>query len=198
MGFGLICAGYTTLFFLRTIPAELIGFFVIARGLRKLSGYNVFFKAALYVAYALLAFSAVDAVVWTLGMAGVIAKESIVNNVMSYVHILLLLPFHLFLFRALRTISESLGYTRGARRATFAMSLVSVYYVVYVLSLMKFPLFGQYLMLTEFLLYIVCIFVTLSAVYTCYRAITTDEAEKKEEEKLEKYEKRFGKKGKKK
>lgn len=198
MGFGLICAGYTTLLFLRTIPAELIGFFVIACGLSRLSGYNVFFKAALYATYAMLAFSAVDAVVWTLGMAGMIAKESIVNNVMSYVHILLLLPFHLFLFRALRTISESLEYGKGVRRATFAMSLVSVYYVIYVLSLMKFPLFGQYLVLTEFLLYIVCIFVTLSAVYTCYKAITTDEAEKKEEEKLEKYEKRFGKKEKKK
>ncbi len=198
MGFGLICAGYTTLLFLRTVPAELIGFFVIIRGLRRLSGYNVFFKAALYASYAMLAFSAVDAVAWTLGMAGVIPKESIVNNVMSYIHILLLLPFHLFLFRALRIISDSLGYGKGARRAVFASSVLSVYYVIYILSLLKVPLLGSYLVPLELLLYIVCIFVTLSAVYTCYRAITTDEAEKREEEKLEKYEKRFGKKGKKK
>ncbi len=198
MGFGLICAGYTTLLFLRTIPAELIGFFVIARGLGKLSGYNVYFKAALYATYAILAFSAVDAVIWTLGISGVIPKESIINNIMSYIHILLLLPFHLFLFRALRTISESLGYGKGARRSVFAMSVLSVYYVIYILSLLRVPLLGSYLVLTEFLLYIVCIFVTLSAVYTCYRAITTDEAEKREEEKIEKYEKQFGRNKKKK
>ena len=44
--------------------------------------------------------------------------------------------------------------------------------------------------------YIFClmlIIVTESAVYTCFRAITTDEAEQKEEEELAKFEARFGK-----
>lgn len=187
MGFGLICAGYLTLLFLRIIPAELFGFAVIAKGLGKLKGYNSFFLAALYSAYTLVGFSLADAVIWVLKIAGVLPDVLWLESLLSYLHLFLLIPFHIFLFRGLSTLSAELGYDKGVKRSTLGMSVMAVYCFVTILSLVGIPYFGA----AGMLMYIVNIFATEFAVHSCYRAITTDEAEKKEEEKIKKFEKQF-------
>lgn len=193
MGFGLICAGLTTLLFLRLVPAELVGFAVIAMGLRKLSVYNGFFKGALYCAYAIIAFSAVDAVFWILKLCGLTDGLVFLESILSYTHMLLLLPFQIILSRALMTISASLGFDKGVKRAVMSTSVVSVYYLVYALSCISTP-FDVYLDFATLILFFINLAILISAVHVCYRAITTDEAEAREDAKIEKFEKQFGRK----
>ncbi len=193
MGFGLICAGLTTLLFLRLVPAELVGFAVIAMGLRKLSVYNGFFKGALYCAYAIIAFSAVDAVFWILKLCGLTDGLVFLESILSYTHMLLLLPFQIILSRALMTISASLGFDKGVKRAVMSTSVVSVYYLVYALSCISTP-FDVYLDFATLILFFINLAILISAVHVCYRAIATYEAEAREDAKIEIFEKQFGRK----
>ena len=190
MGFGLICAGLLTLLFMRIIPAELVGFAVIVKGLGMLKGYNSFFRAALYSAYALLTFSAVDAVIWVLKIAGVMPDIMLLESILSYLHILMLITFQMFLFRALSTLSRELGYDKGVKRSSLALAVMAVFCLVTVLSLAGISVFGA----AGLLMYLVNIAFCIFAVYTCYKGITTDEAEKKEEAKIEKFQKQFSRK----
>ncbi len=192
MGFGLICAGYLTLLFFRTIPAELLGFIVIYKGLSKLSQYNSFFRYALYTTYAIIAFSVFDAAIWALEIAKIIELSQSLENSLSYIHLLLLFPFHIFLFSALRTLCKELSFSKGVRRAVFASCVTVTYYIIYIVSLLNIPGIGVYLSFLSFVMFFANFIVTESAVYCCYRAITTDEAEKKEEEKLKSFQKQFG------
>ncbi len=187
MGFGLICAGLLTLLFLRIIPAELVGFAAISKGLGMLKGYNSFFRAALYSSYALIAFSAVDAVIWVLKIAGVMQDILWLESLLSYLHLFLLIPFQMFLFRGLSALSKELGYDKGVKRSSLALAVMGAFCLVTVLSLAGISVFGTAGMLMELANIAFCEF----AVYTCYKGITTDEAEKREEEKIEKFQKQF-------
>lgn len=192
MGFGLICAGYLTLLFFRTIPAELLGFIVICKGLSKLSQYNNYFRYALFTSVAIVAFSAFDAVIWALGIAKIIELSQSLENILSYIHLLLLFPFHIFLFSGLSALSKELSFNKGVRRAVLASSVTVTYYIIYIVSLLNISSIGIYLTFLSFVMFFVNFITTESAVYCCYRAITTDEAEKKEEEKLKSFQKQFG------
>ncbi len=192
MGFGLICAGYSTLIFLRLVPVELFGFFFVLKGLTKLRLYNKYFAYARLSVYPVLLFSLADAVYWILNRLGVVTY-SYTDNLFAFLHSLVLLPFYFLLFAALREISNEVGYPKGMKRATLATSTAIVYYLVLSLSKMRIPQLDQYFIVAEYIFYIVLFVVTELAVYACYRAITTDEAEKREEEELRKFEERFGK-----
>ena len=192
MGFGLICAGYSTMLFLRLVPAELFGFFFVKKGLSKLRSYNKFFSYAEKSVWAILAFSIADLVWWVLNFFGIVNIPE-VFDIMTYIHRIVLLPFHFLLFAALRDISNDVGYPKGMKRATFAMSTAIVYYIVFALSRATMGGFERYFVIAEYIFCLMLIIVTESAVYTCFRAITTDEAEQKEAEALAKFEARFGK-----
>lgn len=192
MGFGLICAGYLTLLFFRTVPAELFGFIAICKGLSKLSQYNNYFKTALYTSFVIVAFSVFDAVIWALGISGILEMSQGLENILSYIHLLLLFPFHIFLFGGLSSLSKELSFTKGVKRAVFASSVTVTYYIIYIVSLLKIQNIGIYLAFLSFVMFFVNFITTESAVYCCYRAITTDEAEKKEEEKLKRFQNQFG------
>lgn len=191
MGFGLICAGYLTLLFFRTVPAELLGFIAIYKGLSKLSQYNTFFRVALYSSLSIIVFSLVDAVIWALSISGIIEISPNLENILSYIHLLLLLPFHIFLFGALRTLCKELSFNKGLRRAVLACSVTVTYYIVYIVSLLNIQNIGIYLTFLSLIMFFVNFITTEMAVYCCYRAITTDEAEKKEEEKLKYFQNQF-------
>ena len=195
MGFGLICAGYSTLIFLRLVPVELIGFIFVLKGLKKLCSFNKYFNYAKCSVYGILAFSLSDVVYWILTNLNII-NSTMADSVFTYLHRLVFLPFYILLFMALRTISKELEYVKGVKRATFAMSTTIVYYLVFALSRLNINSVQQYFFAAEALLYLVLFLATESAILTCFRAITTDEAEKQEEEKLLQFEKRFGKKDK--
>ncbi|MBR5307977.1 MAG: hypothetical protein IKU43_04345 [Clostridia bacterium] len=192
MGFGLICAGYSTLIFLRLVPVEIIGFFFILKGLKKLSPFNRYFQYAKMSVYPILLFSLADVVFRILNFYK-IATGDFVVDIFTYMHRLVLLPFYITLFYALRTISDSLGFTKGVKRATLGLSSVLVYYLVFVIAKLDIASISQYMKAAETVLYLVLFFVTELAVGCCFRAITTDEAEQKEEEKLQKFEQTFGK-----
>lgn len=191
MGFGLICAGYATLLYFRLIPAELIGFFFVLKGLKKLSGYNKYFNIAHKCTFFILAFSLVDAVYWFVKYFGS-ADFAFYENILTNCHRIVFFPFYISLFLALREISQELAFKKGIKRSTFALSVTFVYYVTFVALKVNIPTFRQYFQVAEILLYIILFFSTESAVYACYKAITTDEAENKEEERLEKFNSRFG------
>lgn len=192
MGFGLICAGYSTLIFLRLVPVEIIGFFFILKGLKKLAPFNRYFQYAKTSVYPILLFSLADVVFWILNFYK-IATGDFVVDIFTYMHRLVLLPFYITLFYALRTISDSLGFTKGVKRATLGLSSVLVYYLVFVMAKLDIATISQYMKAAETVLYLVLFFVTELSLGCCFRAITTDEAEQKEEEKLKKFEQTFGK-----
>lgn len=193
MGFGLIWAGYSTLIFLRLVPVELFGFLFVLKGLHKLRNYNKFFAYAKLSVYPILLFSLADAVYWILNRLEIVTY-SYADNIFTFLHSLVLLPFYFLLFAALREISNEVGYPKGMKRATLATSTAIVYYLVLAVSKMRIPELDQYFIAAEYIFYIVLFVITELAVYACYRAITTDEAEKKEEEELRKFEERFGRK----
>ncbi|MBR3994960.1 MAG: hypothetical protein IKI97_06740 [Clostridia bacterium] len=193
MGFGLICAGYSTLIFLRLIPVELVGFVVVLMGLNKLKGFNKYFAYTKNCVYGILVFSLADAIYWILKYFGII-NLTVAEDVFTYLHRLVFLPFYILLFMALRTISRELEYIKGMKRSTLALSTTIVYYLVFALSRLNINAIREYLFAAEAVLYLVLFLVAESAVYVCYRAITTDEAEKQEEERLAQFEQRFGKK----
>ena len=197
MGFGLICAGYSTLIFLRLIPVEIIGFFFVLKGLKMLRSFNSYFRYASYSIYPILAFSLADGIYCILNHAG-IADSPLTADIFTYLHRLLLLPFYFMLFMALRRISAELGFEKGVKRSTLAFSTAVVYYLVFAVSRLNITAIQHYIVAAEIIVYLLLFFLTESALLVCYRAITTDEAEKKEEEKLQQFEKRFGKKNKKK
>ena len=193
MGFGLICAGFSTLLFMRLVPVELFGFFFVYRGLGKLSSFNSFFRYAKISVYPILVFSLADAVLRIPGISDFAAGEN-VQLILTDLHRLCLAPFLVLLMLALRCISAELGYKKGASRAVFALSVTFVYYLSYIVSRFGSGELQKYLSVMEMAVYIIMFLAVESAVYACYRAITTDEAEKKEEEKLKQFEERFGKK----
>ncbi len=192
MGFGLICAGYSTLLFMRLVPVELIGFIFVLKGLMKLRNFNRFFNFAEKSVYPILLFSFIDCIYWIINYFG-IATIGGADGILTYVHRIVYLPFYLFLFAALRSISNEVGYPKGMKRASLAMSTAIVYYLVFALSRITMAGFERYFVIAEYLFYLLLVIITESAIYTCYRAITTDEAEQKEEEELAKFEARFGK-----
>lgn len=193
MGFGLICAGYSTLIFLRLVPVEIIGFYFVLKGLRMLKSYNIYFGYALKCIYPILLFSLVDVIYFILRLTTGL-DSGLAADIFTYLHRLVLLPFYITLFPALRKISLDVGYVKGVKRATLAMSTTIVYYLVFAFSKLDLGDISQYLYAAEIIMFLFLFFITESAVYTCFRAITTDEAEKKEEEQLQKFEERFGKK----
>ena len=193
MGFGLICAGYSTLIFLRLVPVEIIGFYFVLKGLRMLRSYNSYFRYAEKSIYPILLFSLADVIYFILERMG-IATSHVAADIFTYLHRLLLLPFYFLLFYALRKISADLGYDKGVKKATLAISTTLVYYLVFAVSRIDLGDFRQYFIAAEIILFLLLFFVSESAIYACYRAITTDEAEKKEEEQLKKFEERFGRK----
>ncbi len=195
MGFGLICAGYSTLLFLRLVPVEFFGFIFVLKGLGKLCSFNKFFALAKKSVYPILAYSLADCVYWILNRLNIVSSV-LADNIFTYLHSLVLLPFYFLLFMALRDISNEVGYPKGMKRASLAISSAIVYYLVFALSRIGIAGIDQYFIVAEYIFYIILFLVTESAVYTCYRAITTDEAEKREEEELKKFEERFGRKSK--
>ncbi len=192
MGFGLICAGYSTLIFMRLVPVEIIGFFFVLKGLGKLRTFNKFFNYTRMSVYPVLAFSLADLIYWVLNNFGIYSSVY-AGNILMYIHRLVLLPFYFLLFASLRDISNEVGFPKGMKRSVLGMSTALVYYLVFALSRLKLPVVDRYFVFAEYILYIVLFLVTVSAVYACYRAITTDEAEQREEEELRKFEARFGK-----
>lgn len=195
MGFGLICAGYSTLIFMRLVPVEFVGFVFVLLGLNKLKCFNRYFSQAKVCVYGILAFSLTDAIYWILKYFDII-NSVIAEDVFTYLHRLVFLPFYILLFMALNTISKELEYTKGIKRSTLALSTTIVYYLVFALSRLNINSVREYLFIAEAILYLLLFFVAESAIYVCYRAITTDEAEKQEEERLAQFEQRFGKKDK--
>ncbi len=191
MGFGLICAGYATLLYFRLIPAELIGFFFVLKGLKKLSGYNKYFSIAHKCTFFILAFSFSDAVFWIVKHFGA-TEYAFCESIFTYCHRIVFLPFYISLFLALREISQELGFNKGVKRSAFALSVTVVYYITFAASKVNIPTFRSYFQVAEMFLYIILFFATECAVYACYKAITTDEAENKEEERLKKFNSRFG------
>ena len=145
--------------------------------------------------YGILAFSLTDAIYWILKYFDII-NSVIAEDVFTYLHRLVFLPFYILLFMALNTISKELEYTKGIKRSTLALSTTIVYYLVFALSRLNINSVREYLFIAEAILYLLLFFVAESAIYVCYRAITTDEAEKQEEERLAQFEQRFGKKDK--
>ena len=194
MGFGLICAGYSTLLFMRLIPVEFIGFLFVLKGLIRLSYLNKYFGYAKKSVYPILVFSFADIVYWITSYFLKLTDSHILESIFTYAHRIVFIPFYIFLFLAIRKISEELGYTKGIKRATLALSVTAVYYIVFAASSLNITGIAHYLTAADIVMYLVLFLAAESAVYLCYRAITTDEAEQKEEEELRKFEERFGRK----
>ena len=191
MGFGLIWAGYSTLIFMRLVPVELLGFIFVLKGLGKLRNFNRFFSYTEKSVIPILVFSLFDFVYWILNYFGIYSIQGI-DGILTYVHRIVYLPFYFLLFAALRGISNEVGFPKGMKRAALGMSCAFVYYLVFVLSRLNLSGFEQYFVVSEYFIYLILFIVTESAVYCCFKAITTDEAEQREEEELAKFEARFG------
>ncbi len=194
MGFGLIFAGYASLLALRVFPMELFGFIAVTIGTKKLSIYNARLRLAYIASLLLLVFSAFDAVMWVLRVTGAVSLGAVFETALSYVHSLLLLPFHIFLSLGLRDLCASLSFEKGVKRSVFAFSICMTYYVILAVCGVVQYAGRNYpaLNLCSIMLFFAVFIVFELLLRTCSRAITTDEAEEKEEKALQSFTKRFG------
>ena len=186
MGFGLIFCGYLSLFFLRTFPAELLGFFIVYLGLDKLSIYNKHFRRAKVLSVVMFFYTLLQTTLVILDYTGIFkisAKLSAADNVLYY---LILALFHFFLYRAIFSISEYVGYSKGKVR-TKSCAFFGILFIALLVTDTFFVNSSGYLKLSLLVLQILFYILNAYMLYACYAMIVTDEVLQKEAEKEAKY-----------
>lgn len=189
MGFGLIFLGLICLLFFRYVPVELLGFIAIYKGLAKLVPYGRTFVFAKNSGIAMLAFSAVDAVLWFVQIADIATIPNTLALIMEYVHAALVVAFLMFLSDAFNDIATQCGYEKGISRAKLGKVLCLTYALSVVFTAFV-PIVSIVTLIISLLLYIFYPFMT----YGYYMMIVTDSILEKERIAIEAFDKRFGKK----
>lgn len=192
MGFGLILPGLLSLLMFRLVPIELFGFAAAYKGLDKLSVYGKSFVRAKYASAAIVAFSAVDAVLWlckVFSLADISDADvgDTVLSVLNVVHTALVTVFLVLLSLALCSIAKKCGYAKGEKRARFGIIFTAVYVVSLIIGAIV-PSAAAVPMFFSILLYLYYPY----TVYGFYMMIVTDDIIEKERIALEVFDKRFG------
>lgn len=187
MGFGLILPGILSLLMYRLVPIELFGFAAAYKGLDKLSAYGKSFVRAKYASAALVAFSAVDAVIWLCKVFSLADNGDTVLSVLNVVHTALVTVFLVLLSLALCSIAKKCGYAKGEKRAKFGIIFTAVYVVSLIIGAIV-PSAAAVPMFFSILLYLYYPY----TVYGFYMMIVTDDIIEKERIALEVFDKRFG------
>lgn len=187
MGFGLILPGLLSLLMFRLVPVELFGFAAAYKGLDKLSVYGKDFVRAKYASAAIVAFSAVDAVLWLCKVFSLADISDTVLSVLNTVHTVLVAVFLVLLSLALCSIAKKCGYAKGEKRARFGIIFTAVYVVSLIIGAIV-PSAAAVPMFFSILLYLYYPY----TVYGFYMMIVTDDIIEKERIALEVFDKRFG------
>lgn len=212
MGFGLIFAGFLSVFFLRIIPIEVIGYLLMIRGLQKLLPYGDGFRKARNAAVACFVYALMYAVYWVLPVMKILPAAKVPQGITLADHALynlLLYIFLVFLYRAYGSIAQDIGYEKGKKGAKNAFVTASVYIVLCLFYdgaravLFFFPdakkaalaFNGIYFAIS--LYGIIWLITTAVFCYSCYARIVTDDILENETHAIDQYNAKFGRKGKK-
>ncbi len=193
MGFGLLFSGYSILLLFRTIPIEIIGFYIMYLALDKLGKHDRHFAAAKYACIYLF-FEAIFGIAIWLGAfvepSGFLASET-ARLVESVLYQTGLCVFHILLLRAIMSISSAVGYTKGRNRSRFGIAAVSVFYAAEIVAALV-PGMAVYLVNSLAIYQLFLVLFNMFNLYGCYMMIVTDEMLEKEEEKYTKYLEKHG------
>lgn len=189
MGFGMLFAGYATLLMFRSIPIELIGFFVIYLALDKLQTSCASFKYAKYASAYLFFEAVLSSCIWICNFAGVFVplfeNKSFLSVETALYHIGLV-AFHIALYRGLFDISKITGYEKGKKRTRFCFVTTCVFYVGEIVASVL-PSTAPYISLPLAIFQIFWICANIFLIFGCYMMIVTDKSLEKEERKYNEY-----------
>lgn len=186
MGFGLIFCGYLSLLFLRTFPAELLGFFIIYLGLDKLKIYNKHFRRAKYTSIVVFFYTLLQTTLVILEYIGVLSIPKSLNMADNIIYYVILAIFHFFLYKGIYSISDLCSYAKGKVRIKSCSVFGILFLLLLVTDAFIFTANG-YLKLSLLILQIIFYFLNAYMLYACYAMIVTDEILQKEAVKEAKY-----------
>lgn len=189
MGFGLLFTGYATLLLFRSVPVELIGFFLIYLALEKLETQEHSFRYAKYASMFMFAEAIPASAAWLcnfLKLPVPFFASPVFETAESIVYHAGLLVFHILLLRAMGAISEKVGYTKGKKRARFSLVTTAIFYFAELLATLNSS-FARYMTVPLAIFQILWLIVNLVIIYSCYMMIVTDEMLEKEERKYTEY-----------
>lgn len=198
MGFGLIFIGYATLLLFRIVPIELVGFFLIYMGLDKLEAHEQLFKYAKYASVYMFLESVLSSFMWIARFTGMeipyIMTDSFaaIENILYHCGLLILT---VLLMRGICRLAKSVGYEKGAKRATFAIAATLVFYLAE-LCVALIPKASAFMALPLMLFQLLWLCVNLFVIFGCYMMIVNDEILEKEEQKYSEYLAKNGRKNK--
>lgn len=189
MGFGMLFAGYATLLMFRSIPIELIGFFVIYLALDKLQSACGSFRFAKYVSVYLFFEAILSSAMWLCNFAGIdvalfenptfLAAETVLYHGG-------LLAFHFALYRGFSDISKMTGYEKGIKRTRFCFAATLIFYTGELTTALV-PAVAKYIALPLAVFQILWLLLNLLLIFGAYMMIVSDSALEKEEKKYNDY-----------
>ena len=189
MGFGLIFIGYSTLLLFRIVPVELLGFFLIYLGLDKLEKHEKWFKYAKFAAVYMFVEAILSSVMWISRFTNMEIPFIMTESFASAENVLYhcgLLVFTVLLMCGIRSISKSVGYEKGAKRAVFSIAATVVFYFTELCAAL-IPGASSVMAMPLMLFQILWLCVNLFVIFGCYMMIVNDEILEKEEQKYSEY-----------
>lgn len=198
MGFGLIFLGWSTLFLFKTLPpVNIIGCFLMMRGLDRLSDYGSNFKRAKNAAVSFLAYFVAYSVLWILNILNVFDYSRIFAFVYLdvIVYRTILVIFSVFLYRALGDISRQVSFEKGIKREQNCTSFVIVFVIFLAIqlvsSLVGIGKYEAYLNLALVVFELVWLIKSAVYIYSCYMMIATQEIIDDENKKMREYDEKY-------
>lgn len=189
MGFGLLFAGYATLLLFRSIPIELIGFFVMYLALDKLCNSCGSFKYAKYVSVYLFFEAVLSSAMWLCNFAGVevaLFENPAFTATESVLYHAGLFAFHIAAYRGFSDISKTVGYDKGIKRTRFCFGATVIFYLGELVAAIV-PAIAKYISLPLAVFQILWLILNMLLIFGCYMMIVNDSALEKEEKKYNEY-----------
>lgn len=189
MGFGLLFVAYATTLAFRAIPIEAVGFFLAYLGAEKLSVHDKKFNAVKYASVFMFFESVLWAVLWFLQITkmplGFITSETFAQ-IESILHHSGMAVFLITVYRAVASISATVGYEKGIKRSRLAFGATVIMYAAQIIVPLV-PGITAVAALPVAVFQLVWTFINLFLLYGCYAMIVTDEMVEKEERKYNEY-----------
>ena len=198
MGFGLIFAGWTTLFFFKTLPpVNILGCLLMLKGLDKLSDYGNNFRRAKNACVVFLAYFICYTILWILSLTSIFDYSKVFALVYGdqILYRTTIVILSVYLYRALGDISREVGFEKGVKRERSCTSLVIVFVVFLAIQLFcSFASIGKYEAYLNLALVIFELLWLISSavyIYSCYMMIATQDIIDEENKKMREYDRKY-------
>ncbi len=194
MGFGIIFLGYVTLLFFKIVPVELIGTYLMYRGLSKLSVYGENFVKARNTSAVFFLYFTVYTLLWTgntFGFTDIMQTKTfaLVDSLLYYG---IFCVFQLQLCTSLWGICRETEYEKGIKKARTCITATFVFAVAsFVRIVLSFFQLSGYMAIAMLFYELVLLVLTASYIYSCYMMIATQEIIDEENKKMREYDEKY-------